>query len=94
MTVTSFTVQFHYFVGNEILNMQLIADVEMHHFAAYYTAKNFRSAGQKGPSLLPEQEIRRCERHWVHKDTNKETALSLAIGKAIDHYENSSFTTD
>ncbi|MDO6430423.1 hypothetical protein Q4E93_07490 [Flavitalea sp. BT771] len=89
MTVTSFTVQFHYSIGNESFSMLLLADVELHHFAAYYTAKNFRSAGKKGPSLLPEQEIRRWNSHWVHKDSNKETSLSLAIGKAIDHYENS-----
>ena len=89
MTVTSFTVQFHYSIGIESFSMQLVADVELHHFAAYYTAKNFRSAGKKGPFLLPEQDIRRWESHWVHKESNKETSLSLAIGKAIDHFENS-----
>ena len=88
MTVTSFTVQFHYCIGNGTYNVQLIADVELHLFADYYTVKNVRSAWQKDSSLLPVQEIRRWEDHWVHKDTNKETALSLAIGKAIDCYEN------
>ena len=67
--------------------MQLIADVELHLFADYYTVKNFRSAWQKDSFLLPVQEICRWESHWVHKGSNKETALSLAIGKAIDHYE-------
>jgi hypothetical protein len=72
--------------------ISLKATAELHHSEPYWVIDNFHSAN-KSPkehysSILPRQEIKLVEngscRSWVHKDSERETVLSVALGKAIE----------
>ena len=74
------------------LKISLNATVEMHHSEPYFAVHNFSltdSLKNKGHhSVLPRQEIKRIKRNgsytWVHKDSEQESELSLAIGAGIE----------
>ena len=70
----------------------LKATAELHHSQPYYVVDDFHLIDAKSPmnesSILPPQEIRLTqegsEKLWVHKDSGRETLLSMALGKAIE----------
>ncbi len=77
----------------------LRATAELHHSDPYFVVNNFHASNaepdSEHPSSLPVQEIKRI-RHkksyiWVHRDSGKETLLSMAIGKAIDEKTGASY---
>jgi hypothetical protein len=61
----------------------LSADVEVHHSDLFYVVKNIRRKGGK-VSLLPDMTIKKLKSGWVHTDSEKDTQLSKAAGKAIE----------
>ena len=52
-----------------------------------YTIEDIRLAGNGSGSLIPPVILIRQNGSWVYADSKRETALSLAIGKAIDAWE-------
>ena len=87
-----FEINFDFPVASSDLKISFNATVELHHSEPFYLVRNFhlidrnKNAGHR--SVLPEQEIKRIERNgsivWVHKDSEKESDLSIAIGKGIE----------
>ncbi len=87
-----FEVNFDFPVASSNLKISLRATAALHHSEPYYLVQNFyltNSDESKGRlSVLPEQQIKRIKRGnefvWVHKDSEKESELSIAIGKGIE----------
>lgn len=87
-----FEIYFDFPLANSDLVISLKAIVEIHHSDPYYVIDHFHTAsteaGRNDPSMLPPQELKRIERGdtnvWVHKDSERESILSLAIGKGIE----------
>ena len=87
-----FEIKFDFPVASSNLKISLNATAELHHSEPYFAVHNFYLAdGTKNKgyrSVLPDQEIKRIKRNdgwvWVHKDSGKESELSLAIGKGIE----------
>jgi hypothetical protein len=87
-----FEINFDFPVASSDLKISLNATVELHHPEPYYLVRNFHLMENKNNtdnSVLPEQEITRLNRNgsfvWVHKDSEKESDLSTAIGKGIEN---------
>jgi hypothetical protein len=86
-----FEIKFDFPVAHSDLIISLRATAELHHSDPYYVVDGFYFASQNGKqhlSLLPAQEIKQIKKGhvhtWVHKDSGRESLLSLAIGKAIE----------
>jgi hypothetical protein len=89
-----FEINFDFPVALSDLKISLKAIAELHHSEPYfvihnfYQAKNFRN--EHHHSILPDQEIKRIKRgrsfSWVHRDSGRESLLSLAIGAAIEDH--------
>ena len=87
-----FEINFDFPVASTNLKISLRATAEFHHSEPYYLVQNFYLTDnvntEEHHSVLPEQEIKRIKRGstyvWVHKDSEKESELSLAIGAGIE----------
>ena len=87
-----FEINFDFPVASSDLKISLNATVELHHSEPYYLVRNFQLMKSKknavDHSVLPEQEVKRIERNgsfvWVHRDSEQESDLSIAIGKGIE----------
>lgn len=87
-----FEIRFDFVLAHSELRISLKATAELHHSEPYYVVRDFALAdsGRDGesPSILPPQEIkcirRGNERLWVHKDSERESLLSISMGNAID----------
>ncbi len=87
-----FEIKFDFPVALSDLKISLAATVEIHHSEPYYLVRDFYFANSENSNLsnsvLPNQEVKRIKRGgsfvWVHKDSSKESELSLAIGKGIE----------
>jgi hypothetical protein len=87
-----FEIEFDFPVASSDLKISLNATVELHHSEPYYLVHNFylpdSKKNKEHHSVLPDQEIKRIKRNgsyvWVHKDSEKESHLSIAIGEAIE----------
>ena len=69
----------------------LQASVTLHHSEPYYVVEafHFADADSSQRSVLPVMQLKKIEiadgrTVWVHKDSERESELSVAIGKAID----------
>lgn len=90
---TPFEIGFDFPVASSNVKIPLNATVELHHSEPYFLVRNFSfPESNKDPdrhSVLPEQEVKRVKKNgaysWVHRDTEQESALSLAIGKGIEN---------
>lgn len=88
-----FEINFDFPVAHSDVKILLRATVELHHSDPYYVVHDFRYDGkgdrQNRLSILPSQEIRYLKKakegSWVHCDSDRESLLSLAIGKAIEN---------
>jgi hypothetical protein len=87
----SFTIRFNFPLDHSSIIVKLEAIVTIHHSETYYQVHGFNYTHheiENEVSLLPEQELILLERdgmkRWVHKDSERETQLSTAIGKAIE----------
>jgi hypothetical protein len=86
-----FTIRFDFPLEQSSVIIKLEAKVSIHHSITYYRVHAFNYTHhevENDISLLPEQEIMMVEKdgakRWVHKDSERETQLSMAIGKAIE----------
>lgn len=87
-----FEIKFDFPVALSDLKISLVATAELHHSEPYFLVHSFNlTKGKKNithHSVLPEQEIKRIKRAsysvWVHRDSEQESQLSLAIGEAIE----------
>jgi|GEM_PF-1137498 len=86
-----FEINFDFPVASSNLKISLRATAELHHSEPHYLVRDFYLTDGEHKtrhSVLPEQLIRRIKsgsKHaWVHKDSEKESELSIAIGKGIE----------
>ncbi len=87
-----FEISFDFALDDSDFIVSLRARAELHHSTPYYIVDDFHvrdnPSKKHGPSILPAQEIRKivCNNKtvWVHKDSEMESMLSRAIGKAIE----------
>jgi len=87
-----FEIKFDFPLAHSDIIISLKATAELHHSQPYYVVDHFQEISSKAalhePSILPPQEIKHIERNsanvWVHKDSEKESVLSIAIGKGIE----------
>lgn len=87
-----FEIKFDFPLAHSDLTITLKATAELHHSDPYYVIDAFHFASQKPlkdqVSVLPAQEIKRIKRGtshaWVHRDSDRESLLSIAIGRAIE----------
>jgi len=76
------TIQFNFTLDDRRPEVLLEADIELES-PGIYIVSNFRMPGHKQTAILPDIRIKKHEGHWVHCDSEWQTALSLAVGKAI-----------
>lgn len=90
-----FEIKFDFPVASSKLKISLNATAELHHSEPYFVIHNFYltnnkiNPGHHHHSMLPNQEIKRINRDgsfvWVHKDSEKESELSMAIGAGLEN---------
>ena len=80
----SYTIAFTYFVENGKMKVDLVADVDEHHSDTWYHVKNLRTTKSGIRQILPDVQLKKVKGTWVHKDSERETDLSRAIGAALD----------
>jgi len=87
MITSTYSIAFNFQVEDSKLIVPLMAEVEVHHSETYYVIKNIKvGAGRKG-SVLPDLTIKNKNGRWVHLDSEKESLLSIRIGKSIEAFE-------
>jgi hypothetical protein len=87
-----FKINFNFPLEHSLHTIPLNATVELHHSEPYYAIDGFHFDGHKpvksSLSLLPSIQLKykkiAGKGIWVHKDSERESALSQAIGKAIE----------
>ena len=87
-----FEIKFNFPLEHSLHTIPLKATAELHHSEPYYVIDGFYFDSQKPVrstlSLLPSIQIKykkiTGKGIWVHKDSERESALSQAIGKAIE----------
>ena len=87
-----FEIKFDFALAHSDLIISLTATAELHHSDPYYVVDHFHFDGgdlaKDDLSVLPAQEIKQVirggTRVWVHKDSERESVLSLALGRSID----------
>lgn len=87
-----FEVRFDFPVASSNLKICLNATAEIHHSEPYFVVHDFYLANNKKAngfhSVLPVQQVKRVLRDksylWVHKDSEQESELSIAIGTGIE----------
>lgn len=89
-----FEIKFDYPLTSSDIIISVKATATLHHSDPYYVVDYFHLASNKPPngqpSIMAPQEIklirRGAENVWVHKDSERETLLSMAMGKAIEQH--------
>jgi len=87
-----FEIKFNFPLEHSLHTIPLKATAELHHSEPYYVIDGFYFDGHKPGnaklSLLPDVQLKykkiAGKSVWVHKDSERESALSQAIGKAIE----------
>ena len=89
-------IKFDFALAPSDLIIPLTATAELHHSDPYYRITNIRVAdihhSVNHSPVLPDFEIKKIGKGiaatWVHCDSEKESLLSLAAGKAINETSN------
>jgi len=84
MITSTYCIAFNFQVEDSRLIVSLKADVEVHHSKTYYIIKNIRAGSKRQGSVLPDLAIMKKHGHWVHVDSEKESQLSIQVGKSIE----------
>lgn len=87
-----FEINFDFPVASSNLKISLKATAEIHHSEPYFVVHDFYLPNSRKVngfhSVLPIQEVKRIFRDnsylWVHKDSEQESELSMAIGTGIE----------
>jgi hypothetical protein len=87
MITSRYSIAFVFPLESSHLSISITADVELHHSVPHYMVKNFRTGLKHDHPVLPDIAIKKLHGRWVHVDSEKETLLSILVGKAIDHCE-------
>lgn len=94
MIISTYNITFDFQVGDSKLVVPLTAEVELHYSATYYVIKKIRTGSGRKETVLPDFTIKKKNGLWVHVDSEKETDLSMQIGKVIERHENESEHTE
>jgi hypothetical protein len=94
MITSTFPIAFNFQVDDSKLIVPLIAEVEIHHSQTYYIIKNIRKRTGRTGSILPDLTIKKKNGLWVHTDSEKESFLSVRVGKSIEGREKESGQTE
>ena len=86
-----FEIKFDFPLAHSDQTIKIRATASLHHSEPYYVVEDFHFAGSKTGtnqlSILPAQEIKEVKkgktRTWVHRDSERESLLSQALGDAI-----------
>jgi hypothetical protein len=89
-----FEIKFDFPLAHSDLIVSLRATAEIHHSDVYFIVRNFHLSGtepqEQNISMIPDQEIKFIRRDsgrvWVHRESLRESMLSLSIGKAIEKF--------
>jgi len=81
-----YTIEFTYEIAEDAIKFPLLADVTIMTDNAYFI-ENIRHLRNGKGSLVPSLTLIKHKRRWIYKDSKKETALSIAVGQAIDAFE-------
>lgn len=84
MITEKFSIEFPFQVENGALLIAIRADVEPDHSDVSWLVSNFRLCSTPNKNVLPDVHLKRLNGRWVHVDSEKETYLSVQVGKAID----------
>lgn len=84
MTTEKFSIEFPFQVENGALIISIRADVEPDQIHDSYHVSNFRLCSSPKKNVLPDVHLKRWHERWVHVDSEKETYLSVQVGKAIE----------
>lgn len=84
MVTANYHIRFNFVMETAQFSFTLEADVQEHHSDTYYTVSNICIVGRPGGTVLPPLSIRKEGGVWVHIDSHKPSALSIAAGDAID----------
>ena len=87
MITSTYSIAFEYQLEDSNLIVPLTADVEVHHSETYYIVKNFKTRSHRQASVLPDLIIGKKNGRWVHLDSEKESHLSIQVGKSIEAIE-------
>jgi hypothetical protein len=87
MITSVYSIAFSIRLEHSAFIVPLTAHVELHHSPVFYIVKNFKTCPDQKSSILPDLKIRKVRGRWVHCDSEKETELSLVVGKAIDDHQ-------
>jgi hypothetical protein len=86
-----FKIRFNFPLEHSLHTIALKASVTLHHSEPYYVVEAFRFADAENNqrSLLPPMHLKYVKKKdgktvWVHKDSERESELSIAIGTAIE----------
>ena len=85
-----FEIIFNFPLEHSLHTIPLKAIVQLHHSEPFYEVDHFHFVGKvparQALSLLPSVQVKflKNKKAWVHKDSERESALSQAIGKAIE----------
>ena len=87
-----FEIYFDFVIAHSGFIIPLKVTAELHHSVPYYVVDNFdlvdTERNENSPSIIPAQEVKLIKRDlkdvWVHKESERESLLSIAIGKAIE----------
>jgi len=93
---TQFEIKFDFPLDHSSYTIALKANVQFHPLESYYRVDSFlfeeTDQSKSLSSLLPGIEIKYIKTDkkgiWVHKDSERESSLSSAIGKAIEKVAN------
>lgn len=86
-------IKFDFPLAYSDLTISLRATAEIHCSETFFLVDNFHFSvakpGKRDLSILPAQEIKQITRGdskvWVHRDSGRESLLSIAIGEAIEN---------
>jgi hypothetical protein len=67
--------------------ISLTANVEVHHSETSYHIRDFKTFSNPSRAVLPDIQIKKVRGKWVHCDSEKESKLSIEVGKVIDEHE-------
>jgi len=84
MAPNSYTIAFTYLLEDGKFTVNLIADVEAIEPYTLYSVKNLRTTRSNERPVLPDVQLKKHKGRWVHRDSEKESELSRAIGAAIE----------
>jgi len=81
-----YTIEFMYEIAEDAIRFPLLADVTIIADNVYFIG-NIRHLRNGKASLVPSLTLIKYKQRWIYKDSKKETALSITVGRAIDAYE-------